>query len=327
MAFQQYNVYDGLTACRVVALANQAGTYVNGTLNNGVGATLSYTAAGAITIDGVILDVGDSVALTGQTNGWENGIYVVTNSGNAGAGGVLQRRGDMQCIEQLKAGQWTSIGAGTVSAGSMFVVAEPLPQIFGVSVLTLVAVIPAGLGTASTKAASAPANPSVASVVGATVIGDLASFNDVAGSVVDSGFGSINLLQYAKVAITAAQFNGMYAAPKLLLANPGANKLIVVHKLDLVMTFVSANYAAGGIVAAQYDSTVNGAGVLATNSEAAADFFAAASTTFQFTPSIVLAPFTTSVNKGIYLSNQTQAFTTGDSTWEAHLFYSIIPTV
>jgi hypothetical protein len=105
----------------------------------------------------------------------------------------------------------------------------------------------------------------------------------------------------------------------------------VLQEMILAMTFVSAAYAAGGVVAAQYDSTVHGAGVLASNSEAAADFAAAASTSFQFEPitgnTVGALPFSTTVNKGLYLSNATGAFTTGDGTWVAHLWYRIIPTV
>lgn len=145
------------------------------------------------------------------------------------------------------------------------------------------------------------------------------------GSVLDVP--NTNLI-YTTVAITAAQWNGMYAAPKLLVAAPGANKLIVVDKIDLVMTFVAAAYAAGGVVGAQYDSTVHGAGAAASATEAAADFFAAASTTFHLGGGLSTgAPFTTSVNKGLYLSNLTGAFTTGDGTWVAHIWYKIIPTV
>jgi hypothetical protein len=122
----------------------------------------------------------------------------------------------------------------------------------------------------------------------------------------------------------------MYAAPKLLIAAPGANKLIVVDRMELVMTFVSADYAAGGVVAAQYDNTVHGGGALATNSEAAADFFAAASTSFLFNGvsgnTVGAVPFSTSVNKGLYLSNASGAFTTGDSTWVAKIHYRIIAT-
>ncbi len=88
----------------------------------------------------------------------------------------------------------------------------------------------------------------------------------------------LNTLQYATVAITAAQFNGMYAAPKLLVAAGGANTLLVLDKVDLLMTYVSANYAAGGVAAVQYDSTANGAGVIASTTLSAATFQAAAST-------------------------------------------------
>lgn len=151
-----------------------------------------------------------------------------------------------------------------------------------------------------------------------------------ANSVLSSAISPL-LPKYTTVAITAAQFNGMYATPKLILAAGGANTLIVLHRAMLVMTFVSADYAAGGVVGFQYDSTAHGAGVAASNTEAAADFFAAASTTFQFEGvsgnTVAISPFTTSVNKGLYLSNLTQAFTTGDSTWVCHLWYSIIPTI
>lgn len=149
----------------------------------------------------------------------------------------------------------------------------------------------------------------------------------IANNAVTSAKTSPLLGKYVAVAVTAAEFNGMYAAPKLLLAAGGANTLIVVDRMVLAMTYVSANYASGGVVAAQYDSTVNGAGVKATNTEAAADFQAAASTSFMFNGTVVLAPFTTSVNKAIYLSNQTGAFTTGDSPFVVHLWYRVIPTV
>lgn len=134
-------------------------------------------------------------------------------------------------------------------------------------------------------------------------------------------------LKYAAVAITAAQFNGMYAAPKLLVAAAGANTLIVLDKLDLLMTYVSANYAAGGVAAVQYDSTANGAGVIASSTLSAATFQAAVSTGFMFNTGVVPQTFSTCVNKGLYLSNVTGAFTTGDSTFVAHVWYKVIPTV
>lgn len=132
--------------------------------------------------------------------------------------------------------------------------------------------------------------------------------------------------QTVSVAISASEFNGMYAAPKLLVAAPGANKLLVLDGVSLVMTYNSAAYASGGVAAVQYDSTVNGAGVIASTTLAAATFQAAASTTFTFNRGVVAAPFTTTVNKGFYLSNITGAFTTGDSAMVAHVNYHVIAT-
>jgi hypothetical protein len=136
------------------------------------------------------------------------------------------------------------------------------------------------------------------------------------------------MLKYTTVAITAAEFNGMYAAPKLLVAAGGANTLHVLDKMDLLMTYVSANYAAGGTVAVQYDSTINGAGVIASSTWAASAFQAAASSGFPFNgSSSVVQTFSTTVNKGLYLSNISGAFTTGDSTFVAHVWYKTVPTV
>ncbi len=133
--------------------------------------------------------------------------------------------------------------------------------------------------------------------------------------------------KYTTVAISAANFNGMYAAPKLLVAAGGANTLVVLDQLQLVMTYGTAAFAGGGVAAVQYDSTANGAGVIASTTLSAATFQAAASSTFTMNPGVVVLPFTTTVNKGLYLSNVTGAFTTGDSTMVANIWYRVIPTV
>ncbi len=135
------------------------------------------------------------------------------------------------------------------------------------------------------------------------------------------------LRKYIAVPITAAQFNGMYAAPIELVAAGGANTLLVLDQMQLALTYNSAAYAAGGVAAVQYDSTINGAGVIASTTKAAASFQVTASTTFTFNAGVVDLPFTTTVNKGLYLSNITGAFTTGNSDLVAHVWYRQIPTV
>ncbi len=174
------------------------------------------------------------------------------------------------------------------------------------------------LGNAGVPTATALTGDVTVGATGVTAIGA----NKVLSSMI-----SPLIRKYAAVAITAAEFNGMYAAPKLLVAAGGANTLLVLDQLQLAMTYVSANYAAGGVAAVQYDSTVNGAGVIASTTLAAATFQAAASSTFTMNAGVVVLPFTTTVNKGLYLSNITGAFTTGDSTFVAHVWYRVIPTV
>lgn len=412
-----------LTPVRLVSTSNIAGTYYNGPNNNGVGATLTI-AASSLTIDSVVCAEGDRVLLHTQTTTYQQGIYVVKSIGSTV---VLERADDQQNIEQMKAGEYVAVGAGSVNAGNFYTLVEPLPQRIGVDAIVFNADPSAGgvsfsggastanalpvfsdtsgnikaatttvtLGqalsitgalTASGAIASTAGNvtsgssgdagtfisfpataangslifaaanaggafnttvsngtmgqstvytiPDVAAATGqilaktaALVSGNFISASGTAGVVVDSGVPVAAGLNYATVAITAAEFNGMYATPKLLVAAPGANKLIVLDKVDLLMTYVSANYAAGGVAAVQYDSTANGAGVIASTTLSAATFQAAASTGFMFNTGVVPQTFSTCVNKGLYLSNITGAFTTGDSTFIAHIWYKIISTV
>lgn len=130
--FQQYNVYDGLTSCKVVATSNQSGTYFNGLLNNGLGATFTY-ANGALSIDGVSIVAGDRVLFVAQTSGFQNGIYFCTATGASGVPAVLVRAADFQSVEQMKAGQYVPIAQGSVFAGTIWTLNGPLPVSLGVS--------------------------------------------------------------------------------------------------------------------------------------------------------------------------------------------------
>ncbi len=129
-----------LAPCRVAATSNQTGTYANGSLNNGIGATFTYTSTGALTIDSVVLSVGNRVLLQNQTSAFQNGIYVVNVAGDSITQAVLQRAPDFQSIEQLKPGSFVPIGAGTVNAGFHFTLVEPIPAILGTSNITFIQV-------------------------------------------------------------------------------------------------------------------------------------------------------------------------------------------
>jgi hypothetical protein len=179
----------------VVAVANVVGTYYNGPANNGVGATLTI-AASSLTIDSVLLLVGDRVLLTTQTSTYQNGIYVVKE---IGATVILQRADDQQNIEQLKIGQLVTVGAGTVNAGSAFVLVAPIPQFIGIDAfLWASSPLSGALGTAGAKAATDNALSSVASTAGGGfVVGNFTMAADTLGSIEDSGIAASGLFTNA----------------------------------------------------------------------------------------------------------------------------------
>lgn len=144
-----------LTPVRVVSTSNIAGTYSNGPNNNGVDATLTI-AASSLTIDSVVCHVGDRVLLQTQTNTNEVGIYVINSIGSTV---VLQRASDMQSLEQYKTGQYVSVGAGSINAGNIYSIVEPLPSVLGVDALVIAADPSAGGVSFSGGASTANALP------------------------------------------------------------------------------------------------------------------------------------------------------------------------
>lgn len=117
------------------------------------------------------------------------------------------------------------------------------------------------------------------------------------------------------VTMTAAEWNGMFAAPKQIVAAPGANLMHVVDSVVFEVNYGSAQYAGGGAAALQYSNTVNGAGTLATAAIAAASVNGvAADSTFRLLAAAIgVVANALVVNQGLFMSNLTGAFTTGDS--------------
>jgi hypothetical protein len=126
----------GSISARVVSTSNVAGTYANG--NGGVGATLTATSNGALTVDSVSVNTGDVILLTGQSSSFQNGPYTVNQPGSGGTPYILQRAAFFQNPVQVSGGTFIPIGAGTVNAGSIWVLVEPLPVVMGTDAITFV---------------------------------------------------------------------------------------------------------------------------------------------------------------------------------------------
>jgi len=162
--FSQTVFSPWLTPVRLVSTSNISGTYYNGQNNNGVGATLTV-AASSLTVDSVVVQVGDRLLLQTQTNTYEQGIYVVKSIDTTV---VLERADDQQSVEQLKAGEYVAVGAGSVNSGNFYTLVEPLPQFIGVDAIVFNADPSAG-GTSFSG--------------GASTANTLAVFSDTAGNL------------------------------------------------------------------------------------------------------------------------------------------------
>jgi hypothetical protein len=136
------------------------------------------------------------------------------------------------------------------------------------------------------------------------------SVSDVASGDMDQG-----LIRSVSINLSAAQINGMYAAPVLVLAGI-AGKAIIVDTVQLDLTGTATQFAGGGVANVQYDNTANGAGTTCHADIAAAVFTGATALVKTHRISKDLSAIATSAidGKGLYFSNKTAAFTTGTGT-------------
>ena len=112
---------------RVASTENFAATRAAGTADasggNGVGETLTASANGALSIDGVTVNAGDRVLLKNQTDAKQNGIYTVTNAGGSSAAAVLTRAtdSDNSVDGEVREGLFTFTQDGTANARDGYV--------------------------------------------------------------------------------------------------------------------------------------------------------------------------------------------------------------
>jgi hypothetical protein len=140
-----------------------------------------------------------------------------------------------------------------------------------------------------------------------------------------------SVIQFATGTITAAQFNGMSAggaAARPIVAAQGANTLIRIHDFTMELVFGTTQFAAGGAVGLEYGTTALLAGPAASATIPAASFTGAAASSVMGALGALPVALTaaTTVNVGVFMSNTTQAFTTGDSTFNWYVSYSVYTT-
>lgn len=126
-------IHTHTSARLATAAALPASTYSNG--SSGINATITGTSNGALSVDGVAVEVDDRILVKNQANAFENGMYVVTATGGASAVFVLTRATDMNQPFEFP-GSFEFVEEGTVNADNGYVVTTNLPITIGTTAIT-----------------------------------------------------------------------------------------------------------------------------------------------------------------------------------------------
>jgi hypothetical protein len=121
-------------ACRLATTtALPSCTYNNGV--SGVGATLTATANGALSVDGTLTVATNRILVKSQADQAQNGAYVVTQVGNGSTPFILTRATDFDTagtgVNEIDAGDFFLITAGSTLSNTSWVQQTPLPITVG----------------------------------------------------------------------------------------------------------------------------------------------------------------------------------------------------
>ena len=124
---------DAKPSARAATTANLSATYSNGSA--GVGATLTASSNGAITMDGVSPVVNDRILVKDQTAPAQIGIYVVTTQGDGSTPFVLTRATPEDQPAELSGGSFIFVEEGTANGDNGYVFTHTGQPTFGTTAL------------------------------------------------------------------------------------------------------------------------------------------------------------------------------------------------
>lgn len=104
-----------------------ANVYNNG--SSGIGATLTATSNGALSIDGVGVATSDQVLIKNEVAQADNGIYIVAQAGDGSHPYVLVRTSFFDQVSEMTAGTYTLITVGTANSGSSWILQSSITTV------------------------------------------------------------------------------------------------------------------------------------------------------------------------------------------------------
>jgi hypothetical protein len=197
-------------SCRLATTAAlPANTYNNGA--SGVGATLTANANGALSVDSTAVVAGNRILVKNEVTQANNGVYDVTQTGSAGAPYILTRASDFDTagsgVDQIDAGDFFLITAGTTNANTSWVQQTPQPIVVGTT-----AIVFAQFGAPLTYTAGTGLNESPAYTFNIANTGVTAATYGSASQVpvfAVNAQGQLTLVTNTSIAIAAGAVSGL----------------------------------------------------------------------------------------------------------------------
>ena len=137
---------DTKPSCKYGTTVNLTATYANGTA--GVGATLTGSSNGALSVDGATPSVADRILVKDQSTAFQNGIYVVTTVGDGSTAFVLTRAIPEDQPAELTGGSFVFVESGTANGDNGYVFTHTGAPTFGTTALDVAQFSGAGQITA-----------------------------------------------------------------------------------------------------------------------------------------------------------------------------------
>ncbi len=194
------NVAQGLVpkgAARVATTAAlPANTYANGTL--GVGATLTAQSFGALTVDGVAVQVNDIVLVKDEVTQANNGIYTVTSPlGDGSHPYVLTRATNFDQASEIQGG-YEFVGAdGTANAETGWIVSSTGPYVLGSTAITFSQF--KGAGTLSVTAPLSETGNVLSLNFNARLVNNSGNLDLASGVATPGTYGQVTVDTYGRV--------------------------------------------------------------------------------------------------------------------------------